>query len=248
MIAGLTKAYEQLDTHPAIKIAIQPMMDKLRLYCDAALRKPIYQPGSEGTSESDPWELTGAATDPFNIQDEVNSYLTAPTAYKNTHILDWWQLNATQFLNIAIASQAILAVPAISVPSECAFSAGGQTCDNLRGSLKAGTIAAQPELQKKKLCENRFNNPNQNCWCSPHPHDQNHEESASFRWRPSGAARGAPRGQGFRTDALKAQGKGLGRPGLAAPGASVSLCNVQMRVWGFTLHPPPRYIVVVGPV
>ncbi|KAG0142486.1 hypothetical protein CROQUDRAFT_662500 [Cronartium quercuum f. sp. fusiforme G11] len=37
MIAGLTKAYNQLDTHPAIKIAIQPMMDKLCLYCDATL-------------------------------------------------------------------------------------------------------------------------------------------------------------------------------------------------------------------
>ncbi|KAG0142366.1 hypothetical protein CROQUDRAFT_662595 [Cronartium quercuum f. sp. fusiforme G11] len=126
------------------------------------------QPGSEGTSESDSWALTGAATDPFDIQDEVNSYLTAPIAYKNTHILDWWPLNATQFPNLAIhcqhifitwklaimplcdaiflvviASQAILAVPATSVPSECAFSAGSRICDNLRGSLKAGTIAAQ---------------------------------------------------------------------------------------------------------
>ncbi|KAG0140758.1 hypothetical protein CROQUDRAFT_664788, partial [Cronartium quercuum f. sp. fusiforme G11] len=112
MIAGLTKAYNQLDTHLAIKIAIQPMMDKLHLYCDATLHKPVYlcavmldphqkmdnicpnlitkteahnllspkckqlcgdnhfqlhhpdQPGSEGTSESDPWALTGAATDP----------------------------------------------------------------------------------------------------------------------------------------------------------------------------------------
>ncbi|KAG0151516.1 hypothetical protein CROQUDRAFT_650921, partial [Cronartium quercuum f. sp. fusiforme G11] len=145
MITGLTKAYEQLDTHPAIKISIQPMMDKLRLYCDAALHKPVYlcavmldprrkmdnicpnliskteahnfsapnasgslhhsdQPASEGTSISDPWVLTGAATDPFDFQDEVNSYLTAPIAYKNTHILDWWQLNATQFPNLAIAS------------------------------------------------------------------------------------------------------------------------------------------------
>ncbi|KAG0141314.1 hypothetical protein CROQUDRAFT_98900 [Cronartium quercuum f. sp. fusiforme G11] len=48
--------------------------------------------------------------DPFDIQDEVNSYLTAPIAYKNTNILDWWQLNATQFPNLAIASQAILAI------------------------------------------------------------------------------------------------------------------------------------------
>ncbi|KAG0146202.1 hypothetical protein CROQUDRAFT_657668 [Cronartium quercuum f. sp. fusiforme G11] len=191
MTAGLMKAYDQLDTHLAIKIAIQPMMDKLCLYCDAALCKPVYvcavmldprqkmdnicpslitkteahnllsseckqlcgdnpfqlhhpdQPGSEGMSESNPWALTGAATDPFNIQDEVNSYLTAPIAYKNTHILDWWQLNATQFPNLAIASWAILAVPATSVSSECAFSAGGRICDNLRGSLKAGTIAAQ---------------------------------------------------------------------------------------------------------
>ncbi|KAG0141079.1 hypothetical protein CROQUDRAFT_664306, partial [Cronartium quercuum f. sp. fusiforme G11] len=77
------------------------------------------QPASEGTSESDPWALTEAAADPFDIQDEVNSYLTAPIVYKNTHILDW------------------------CVPSECAFSAGGQICDNLQGSLKAGTIAAQ---------------------------------------------------------------------------------------------------------
>ncbi|KAG0149814.1 hypothetical protein CROQUDRAFT_653090, partial [Cronartium quercuum f. sp. fusiforme G11] len=68
MIAGLTKAYDQLDTHPAIKIAIQPMMDKLRLYHDAALRKPVYL---------------------------------------------------------------------------CAFSAGSRICNNIRGSLKAGTIAAQ---------------------------------------------------------------------------------------------------------
>ncbi|KAG0151672.1 hypothetical protein CROQUDRAFT_650696 [Cronartium quercuum f. sp. fusiforme G11] len=136
MIAGLTKAYNQLDTHPAIKIAIQPLMDKLRLYHDVTLCKLVYlcavmpdprqkmgnicpnlkteahnllsskckqlcgdnpfqlhhpdQLGSEGTSESNPWALTGAATDPFNIQDEVNSYLTAPIAYKNTHILDWW--------------------------------------------------------------------------------------------------------------------------------------------------------------
>ncbi|KAG0145119.1 hypothetical protein CROQUDRAFT_659054 [Cronartium quercuum f. sp. fusiforme G11] len=37
MIAGLAKAYDQLDTHPAIKIAVQPMMDKLCLYHDAAL-------------------------------------------------------------------------------------------------------------------------------------------------------------------------------------------------------------------
>ncbi|KAG0148069.1 hypothetical protein CROQUDRAFT_655450, partial [Cronartium quercuum f. sp. fusiforme G11] len=113
MIAGLTKAYNQLDTHPAIKIAIQPMMDKLHLYSDAALRKPVYlctfmldpckkmdnicpnlitkteahnllsseckqlcrdnpfqlhhpdQPGSEGTSESNLWAFTGAATNPF---------------------------------------------------------------------------------------------------------------------------------------------------------------------------------------
>ncbi|KAG0139482.1 hypothetical protein CROQUDRAFT_666434 [Cronartium quercuum f. sp. fusiforme G11] len=120
MIAGLTKAYEQLDTHPAIKTAIQPMMDKLRLYRDAALCKPVYL-----------------------CTDEVNSYLTAPIAYNNTHILDWWRLNATQFPNLAIASRAILAVPATSVPSECTFSAGGRICDNLRGSLKAGTIAAQ---------------------------------------------------------------------------------------------------------
>ncbi|KAG0144690.1 hypothetical protein CROQUDRAFT_46905 [Cronartium quercuum f. sp. fusiforme G11] len=101
------------------------------------------QPASEGTPKSNPWALTGATTDPFNIQDEVNSYLTAPIAYKNTHILDWWRLNATQFPNLAIASRAILAVPATSVPSECAFSAGGQICDILRGSLKAGIIAAQ---------------------------------------------------------------------------------------------------------
>ncbi|KAG0151258.1 hypothetical protein CROQUDRAFT_87070 [Cronartium quercuum f. sp. fusiforme G11] len=115
MITGLTKAYEQLGTHPAIKISIQPMMDKLCLYRDARLRKP----------------------------DEVISYLTAPIAYKNTHIPDWWRLNATQFPNLAIASWAILAIPATSVPSECAFSAGGRICDNLRGSLKAGIIAAQ---------------------------------------------------------------------------------------------------------
>ncbi|KAG0151315.1 hypothetical protein CROQUDRAFT_651113, partial [Cronartium quercuum f. sp. fusiforme G11] len=68
MITGLTKAYEQLVTHPAIKISIQPMMDKLHLYRDAALCKPVYL---------------------------------------------------------------------------CTFSAGGQVCNNLRGSLKAGTIAAQ---------------------------------------------------------------------------------------------------------
>ncbi|KAG0142139.1 hypothetical protein CROQUDRAFT_662941, partial [Cronartium quercuum f. sp. fusiforme G11] len=115
MIAGLTKAYDQLDTHLAIKIAIQPMMDILCLYHDAALCKPVYlctvmldpcpkmdnicpnlitkteahnllsskckwlcrdnhfqlhhpdQPGSEGTSKSNPWELTGAATDLFDI-------------------------------------------------------------------------------------------------------------------------------------------------------------------------------------
>ncbi|KAG0148056.1 hypothetical protein CROQUDRAFT_17364, partial [Cronartium quercuum f. sp. fusiforme G11] len=82
-----------------------------------------------------------------DIQDEVNSYLTAPIAYKNTHILDWWRLNATQFPNLAIASQAILAIPATSVPSECTFSAGGRICNNLQGSLKAGTIAAQVCLQ-----------------------------------------------------------------------------------------------------
>ncbi|KAG0150042.1 hypothetical protein CROQUDRAFT_88604 [Cronartium quercuum f. sp. fusiforme G11] len=29
---------------------------------------------------------------------------------------------------------------------------------------------------KKKNRENHFKNTNQNCWCSPHPHDQNHEE------------------------------------------------------------------------
>ncbi|KAG0148214.1 hypothetical protein CROQUDRAFT_655110 [Cronartium quercuum f. sp. fusiforme G11] len=181
MIAGLTKAYDQLDTHLAIKIAIQPMMDKLRLYCDTTLCKPVYLCAvmldphrkmdnicpnlitkTEGhnllSSEckwlcgdnpfrlhhpDQPGTLTGAATDPFDIQDEVNSYLTAPIAYKNTHILDWWRLNATQFPNLAIASRAILAVPATSVPSECAFSAGGWIWDNLRGSLKAGTIAAQ---------------------------------------------------------------------------------------------------------
>ncbi|KAG0139018.1 hypothetical protein CROQUDRAFT_667020 [Cronartium quercuum f. sp. fusiforme G11] len=144
MIAGLTKAYNQLDTHPAIKIAIQPMMDKLHLYHDAALCKPVYlctvmldpcqkmdnicpnlitkteahnllsskckqlcrdnpfqlhhpdQPGSEGTSKSNPWVLTGAAMDPFDIQDE-----------------------------------AILAVPTTSVPSECTVSAGGWICNNL---------------------------------------------------------------------------------------------------------------------
>ncbi|KAG0147822.1 hypothetical protein CROQUDRAFT_90956 [Cronartium quercuum f. sp. fusiforme G11] len=157
------------------------------------------QPGSEGTSESDPWALTRAATDPFDIQDE-------------------WRLNATQFPNLAIASRAILAIPATSVRSECAFSAGGRICNNLQGSLKAGTIAAQNDP------ENRFNNPNQNCSCSPHPHDQNHEESASFRWRPSGAARGAPRGQGFRTDALKA----LGKPGLAQPRMRALLEAIQL--------------------
>ncbi|KAG0145250.1 hypothetical protein CROQUDRAFT_46034, partial [Cronartium quercuum f. sp. fusiforme G11] len=46
--------------------------------------------------------------------------------------------NATQFPNLAIAFWAILAVPATSVTSECAFSAGSWTW-----SLKAGTIAAQ---------------------------------------------------------------------------------------------------------
>ncbi|KAG0152096.1 hypothetical protein CROQUDRAFT_650140 [Cronartium quercuum f. sp. fusiforme G11] len=54
------------------------------------------QPAGEGTSESNPWALTGAAMDPFDIQDE-----------------------------------AILVIPATSVPSECAFSAGGQICNNL---------------------------------------------------------------------------------------------------------------------
>ncbi|KAG0150427.1 hypothetical protein CROQUDRAFT_652337, partial [Cronartium quercuum f. sp. fusiforme G11] len=68
MIAGLTKAYDQLDTHLAIKTAIQPMMDKLHLYHDVALCKPVYL---------------------------------------------------------------------------CAFSAGGRICNNLQGSLKTGTIAAQ---------------------------------------------------------------------------------------------------------
>ncbi|KAG0149431.1 hypothetical protein CROQUDRAFT_653747 [Cronartium quercuum f. sp. fusiforme G11] len=42
MITGLTKAYKKLDTHLAIKIAIQPMIDKLCLYHDAALCKPVY--------------------------------------------------------------------------------------------------------------------------------------------------------------------------------------------------------------
>ncbi|KAG0145548.1 hypothetical protein CROQUDRAFT_658467, partial [Cronartium quercuum f. sp. fusiforme G11] len=122
--------------YEAIKIAIQPIMDKLRVYHDVTLRKPVYlcvvmldrrrktenicpnlisktkalnllsseckrlcgdnhfqlyhsdQPASEGTYESDPWALIGAATDPFDIQDEVNSYLTAPIEYKNTHILE----------------------------------------------------------------------------------------------------------------------------------------------------------------
>ncbi|KAG0141861.1 hypothetical protein CROQUDRAFT_98225 [Cronartium quercuum f. sp. fusiforme G11] len=167
MGSALGKAYEQLDTHPAIKIAIQPMMDKLRVYCDVALHKPVYlcavmldpcrktenicpnlinKTEAHNLLSSECKRLCG--DNHFQLhhsdqQDEVNLYLTTPIAYKNTHILDWWRLNATQFPNLAIASQAILSVPATSVPSECAFSAGSWICDNLRGSLKAGTIAAQ---------------------------------------------------------------------------------------------------------
>ncbi|CAG8491509.1 3797_t:CDS:2 [Ambispora gerdemannii] len=63
-------------------------------------------------------------------------------ANKEINVLAWWKAHQTQFPHLAHMARDYLAIPASSVASERAFSAGGNTITNKRSSLVPKTVRA----------------------------------------------------------------------------------------------------------
>ena len=82
--------------------------------------------------------------EPLHIaeRDELKEYLRAQQATPNASTLLWWNVNGGAYPRLAAMASDYLAIPATSVPVECAFSGGTDLIQPKRGALKEDIIRA----------------------------------------------------------------------------------------------------------
>ncbi|CAG8839091.1 7326_t:CDS:2, partial [Gigaspora margarita] len=77
--------------------------------------------------------------DDSNI-DELDCYISEKPANRDIDVLGWWKAHQAQFPRLACMARDYLAIPASTVASERAFSAGGNMITNERSSLAPKTV------------------------------------------------------------------------------------------------------------
>jgi hypothetical protein len=77
------------------------------------------------------------------IEHEVHKYLTAPQEDEICKPLNFWQINARLWPNLARMAKAMLAVPATSAPSESSFSNALRVMSDHRASFTPTNLEAQ---------------------------------------------------------------------------------------------------------
>jgi hypothetical protein len=75
-------------------------------------------------------------------EDELGGYLAAVVAERDVDVLRWWRIHAGEYPCLAHIARDYLAIPATSVPSERAFSCGGDLVSDKRALLDEDTIRA----------------------------------------------------------------------------------------------------------
>jgi hypothetical protein len=95
------------------------------------------------SSDSDTIDRIPASQPVLQLRDEISSYLNRPVELNSITPLGYWQLNSTQYPHLAKLSQATLAIPVTSVPSESSFSDVGRVMDDFRCSMKTYTLMEQ---------------------------------------------------------------------------------------------------------
>jgi len=73
--------------------------------------------------------------------DEVTQYLAMRIPHElTTSLLHWWKATEAHLPKLAKVARRILAIPASSASSECAFSAAGVTISQRRTALDPETV------------------------------------------------------------------------------------------------------------
>jgi hypothetical protein len=74
---------------------------------------------------------------------ELDRYLDEdPIRAEELDIINWWMGNATKYPTLSRIARDLFAVPALSVPSESAFSMARRTINDFRSSLTPETVEA----------------------------------------------------------------------------------------------------------
>jgi hypothetical protein len=100
----------------------------------------------EGTSLQSSDESSSRPFKKFKTRPPANpirSYLKeSPRVAEHTSILQWWQVNSTQFPELSLMARDYLAIPGTSTASERSFSGGKRVISESRCRLGAETIRA----------------------------------------------------------------------------------------------------------
>ena len=103
-------------------------------------------------------DLTNDAT-PTSNEMELERYISERVAIED--LLLWWKQNENNFPNLAKLAMKYLAIPAMEIPSERAFSIAGLTVSKLRASLNPDNVDKLIFLHKNfKFAANNV--------CEPH--------------------------------------------------------------------------------
>uniref|UniRef100_A0A3Q7G818 HAT C-terminal dimerisation domain-containing protein n=1 Tax=Solanum lycopersicum TaxID=4081 RepID=A0A3Q7G818_SOLLC len=80
---------------------------------------------------------------------ELVKYLDEETEIEKSdfYVLLWWKVNSPRFLSLSKMARDVLAIPVLSVASECSFSIGGCILDSIRSSLTPRLVQALVCLQ-----------------------------------------------------------------------------------------------------
>ena len=82
------------------------------------------------------------------IIDEVNNYLSMPTALETEDPLDWWRVRAELFPNLSQIARKYLGIPATSVSSERLFSHAGSLISAKRNRIGTGLVGQMLFLKR----------------------------------------------------------------------------------------------------
>ena len=81
---------------------------------------------------------------------EVATYLVDKPS-PDCEPLEWWKNNQSKYPKIASIARRVLAVPTMSVPSECIFSASGLLINKLRNRFSSDIIDSIIFQNKNKI-------------------------------------------------------------------------------------------------
>lgn len=79
---------------------------------------------------------------------QILQFFAEKAVPRDTHPLDWWKQNESQYPLLARVAASLLCIPATSTPSERHFSTAGLTVTKLRSCLKPENVDALIFLNK----------------------------------------------------------------------------------------------------